>query len=163
MTGTAGSFAIPVLQGSDRVNQTPQWTSDVATRLSTIMDGAVLTPTFDAGWRTYHAGYAVTVELDSAAKRAHVVGLAERAGSPITLGATPVEVWSLPANSSWNPPMPVMGITWGLGGWVRWNITPGTTGGPVLTVQAAPANLGAQHPYNNADYIAMAGITWRRA
>jgi hypothetical protein len=162
MTGTAGSFAIPILQGSDRVNQTPQWTSDVATRLSTIMDGAVLHPTFSSGWRTYSSGWAVAVEVDSAAKRAHAIGLAEHAGAGITLGSTPVEVWSLPGSPSWNPPMPVMGITWGIGGWVRWNVNPGPTG-PILSVQAAPPNLGAQHPYNNGDYIAMAGITWRRA
>jgi hypothetical protein len=163
MPGTSGPFAIPILQGSDRVNQTPQWTVDVATRLSVLMDGASLTPTFDPGWRTYHGGFNVQVELDPVAKRAHVIGLVERAGGPITLTDTPVELWSLPTTPSWNPAMPVMGITWGVGGWVRWNIVPGTTGGPSLTVQAAPAHLGTQAAYQNQGYIAMAGISWRRA
>jgi hypothetical protein len=160
MTGTAGSFAIPILQGSDRVNQTPQWTVDVATRLSAVMDGATVTPVFLPGWRQYAAGWAVTIELDSAAKRAHVVGLAERQGSAITLGSTPVDVWQMRGSPSWNPVSPVIGHTWGVGGWVRWNITPDPLG-PILSVQAPPANLGAQHPYNNGDYITMAGITWR--
>lgn len=161
MTGT-GPYGIPILQGSDLVNQTPQWTADVATKLGTIMDGGTAAPTFQGAWRQYHTPgtYQVSLEIDNAARRVHVVGLAEHQGSPLTLGTTPVPVWSITTGTSLNPAARVTGMTWGTGGWVRWIIEAGT-GGPTLSVMSPGANFGTQHPYGSGDLLSMASITWR--
>jgi hypothetical protein len=163
MTGTATRYNIPVLQGSDRVNQTPQWTADVATKLAGIMDGGSVTPTFEGTWRQYHTPgtYQVSLEIDNAARRVHVVGFAEHQGPPLTLGTTPVPVWSLPANPSLNPVASVTGMTWGTGGWVRWLIELGGTAGPTLSIMSPGANFGTQHAYASGDILSMASITWR--
>lgn len=163
MTGTATRYQIPVLQGSDRVNQTPQWTADVATKLAGIMDGATLTPTFAANWHQYSSAgvYQVAIELDSAARRVHVIGLAQHQGSPMTLGSTLVPVWSLPTTATLNPVAEVTGMTWGSGGWVRWVVTPGGTAGPTLNILSPGASFGTQHPYDAQGIVSMASITWR--
>jgi hypothetical protein len=164
MTGTATRYAIPTLVGSDRVNQTPQWTADVATKLATIMDGGAVTPTFGAGWRQYNnppTVYQVRVEIDSAARRCHVVGFAEHQGGGLTLGTTLVPVWSLPGSPSLNPVGSVTGMTWGTGGWVRWIVEPGGTAGPTLSIMSPGASFGAQHPYDAQGIVSMASITWR--
>jgi hypothetical protein len=164
MTGTATRYAIPVLQGSDRVNQTPQWTADVATKLAEVMDGGSLAPTFQGTWRQYHTPglYQVSLEIDNAARRVHVVGFAEHQGSPLTLGSTPTAVWSVPGIASLNPAAEVAGMTWGTGGWVRWIITSGApSSGPTLSILSPGANFGTQHPYSSGDFLSMASITWR--
>jgi hypothetical protein len=162
MTGTATRYAIPTLVGSDRVNQTPQWTAAVATKLATLMDGGAVAPTFQGTWRQYHAPgtYQVSLEIDNAARRVHVVGLAEHQGSPITLGSTPVPVWTTDWATSLNPGADVTGMTWGTGGWVRWIIAPGTNG-PTLSIMSPGANFGTQHAYASGDVLSMASITWR--
>jgi hypothetical protein len=163
MTGTATRYLLPVLQGSDRVNQTPQWTADVATKLAGIMDGGDVEPTFAGTWRQYpNVGvYQVRLELDSAARRVHVVGLAQHQGGPLTLGSTPIPVWSVPASPTLNPTSAVTGMTWGTGGWVRWIVEPGGTAGPTLSVMSPGANFGTQHAYASGDVLSMASITWR--
>jgi hypothetical protein len=163
MTGTATRYAIPTLVGSDLVNQTPQWTADVATKLATIMDGGAVAPTFQGTWRQYHTPgtYQVSLEIDNAARRVHVVGLAEHQGTPLTLTSTPTVVWTIPASPTLNPSVTVTGMTWGSGGWVRWIIDPGGTAGPTLSVMSPGANFGTQHPYASGDILSMASITWR--
>jgi hypothetical protein len=163
MTSTATRYAIPTLVGSDRVNQTPQWTADVATKLATIMDGGSVPPTFQGTWRQYHTPgtYQVSLEIDNAARRVHVVGLAEHQGTPLTLTATPTAVWSVPASPTLNPAVTVTGMTWGSGGWVRWILDPGGTAGPTLSIMSPGANFGTQHAYASGDILSMASITWR--
>jgi hypothetical protein len=162
MAGTATRYQIPVLQGSDRVNQTPQWTADVATKLAGLMDGGHLAPVFQGTWRQYHSPgtYQVSLEIDNAARRVHVVGLAEHQGSPLTLGTTPVPVWSIVSGTSLNPVGDTTGMTWGTGGWVRWIVQPTDTG-LTLAVMSPGANFGTQHPYASGDLLSMASITWR--
>jgi hypothetical protein len=162
MTGTATRYNIPTLVGSDRVNQTPQWTADVATKLATIMDGGSRAPTFVGTWRQYHTPgtYQVTLEIDNAARRVYVVGFAEHQGTPITLTSTPVQVWTNNAATSLNPATSATGMTWGTGGWVRWIVEAGT-GGPTLSIMSPGANFGTQHPYGSGDLVSMASITWR--
>jgi hypothetical protein len=162
MPGTASRYQIPTLVPADRVNQTPQWTGDVATRLATIMDGGSVAPTFQGTWRQYHTPgtYQVSLEIDNAVRRVHVVGLAEHQGSPLTLGTTPIPMWSVPGSTSLNPAASVTGMTWGTGGWVRWIIEAGT-GGPTLSIMSPGANFGTQHPYGSGDLVSMASITWR--
>jgi hypothetical protein len=162
MTSTATRYDIPVLQGSDRVNQTPQWTADVATRLATVMDGRRVAPAFQGTWRQFHTPdtYQVSLEIDNAARRVHVVGFAEHQGAPITLDSTPVPVWVASGSASLNPADMVTGMTWGTGGWVRWLLQTGTNG-PTLSIMSPGANFGTQHPYGSGDFVSMASITWR--
>jgi hypothetical protein len=162
MTGTATRYQIPILAGSDRVNETPQWTVDIATKLAAVMDGGAVAPTFQGTWRQYHTPgtYQVSLEIDNAARRVHVVGFAEHQGTPITLGSTPVPVWVASGVTSLNPTADVTGMTWGTGGWVRWIIEPGT-GGPTLSIMSPGASFGTQHPYGSGDLVSMASITWR--
>jgi hypothetical protein len=163
MTGTATRYVIPTLVGSDRVNQTPQWTADVAARLGALMDGSSVAPNFLGGWRQYQTPgtYQVTLEMDLAQRRVHVVGFTEHQGTPLTLGSTPVPVWEMPVSAFLNPAGIVTGMTWGTGGWVRWIIEPGGTAGPTLSIMSPGANFGTQHPYGSGGLVSMASITWR--